>query len=142
MAKTPANLRSLARSYTEKAVSVLVEVMGDPSAPPGARVLAATQILNRGLGALAPDAVKFVPDNRDYYVYSVHSASGELLYIGKGCGRRSINSARRQSGRPRIRAVFSSEKQALSFERRLIEKFNPPNNIVYAQKLGSLNTHG
>lgn len=135
MAKAPANIRSLARSYTEQAIKVLVEVMTDPSAPPSARADAATQILNRGLGALV-NPTRFVPDQRDYYVYSIHGVDGVLLYVGKGCGRRSVQSARRQSGKPRIRATFSSEKQALAFERRLIERFNPPNNIVYAQKFG------
>lgn len=136
MAKAPANLRSLARSHTDEAIKVLVEVMTDPSAPPGARADAATQILNRGFGVLV-DPVRFVPDSRDYYVYSIHSQTGELLYVGKGCGRRSVQSAKRQSGKPRIRATFGSEKQALAFERRLIERFNPPNNVVYAQKLDS-----
>lgn len=112
--------------------------MTDPSAPPSARADAATQILNRGLGSLV-DPIRFVPDRRDYYVYSIHTASGALLYIGKGCGRRSIQSARRQSGKPRIRAIFSSEKQALAFERRLIERFNPVNNVIYAQGVSRSN---
>ncbi len=132
MAKAPVNLRSLARSHTETAIRVLVEIMGDPSAPQSARVDAATQILNRGLGTLV-DPTRYAPVNREYYVYSIHR-DGRLLYVGKGCGRRGLQSAQRLSGRARVRASFTSEKQALSFERRLIERFNPPENVVYAQR--------
>jgi hypothetical protein len=130
MAKAKADIRSTARSHALAAIKVLIEVMSDPSAPSSARVAAATQVLNRGLGSLAPDHVKFIPDNREFYVYSVQSKAGELIYIGKGIGRRSFNSAKRLDGRSRIRAVFNSEKQALAFESRLIRRFNPPQNIM------------
>lgn len=130
MAKAPANLRSLARSHTEAAVKVLVSVMNDPSAPQSARALAATEILNRGYGALI-DPQRFVPDRREYYVYSIHADQGDLLYIGKGVGRRSLKSAQRLKGKSRIRAMFTSEKQALAFEKRLILKFRPPANMVH-----------
>ena len=131
MAKAPIDVRSRARAHTEMAIRVLVEIMLDPSAPHSARVNAATQILNRGIGTIASDHVRFIPDNREFYVYSVHDPAGSLLYIGKGRGRRSVSSARRLSGRARVRAVFSSEKSALAFERRLIQKFKPPHNILY-----------
>jgi hypothetical protein len=56
-----------------------------------------------------------------------------LRKTNDGCGRRSFQSAVRLKGKARIRAVFSSEKQALLFEKRLIEKFKPINNFVYNQ---------
>lgn len=113
------------------AIRVLASIMTDPSVPPSVRAGAATQILNRGLGALAPEHTRFIPDNREFYVYSIHDKAGRLIYVGKGLGRRSFNSARRLNGRARIRAVFTSEKQALAFEARLIRRFKPPENIFY-----------
>lgn len=133
MAKAPVDLRSLARSHAASAVKVLVEIMNDPSAPQSVRALAATEILNRGLGRLV-DATAFVPDRREFYVYSIHRADGALAYIGKGCGRRAAQSATRLRGRHRVRARFTSEKQALAFERRLIERFQPPENVVYVSE--------
>lgn len=130
MAKAPANIRSLARSHTEAAIKVLVEVMNDPSAPHGVRADAATEILNRSLGRLV-DPQRFVPDRREYYVYSVHGDAGKLIYVGKGVGRRSAQSAQRLNGRSRVRAMFTSEKQALSFEKRLILRFRPEANMIY-----------
>jgi hypothetical protein len=50
MAKTPTEIRSLARSHTEQAINVLVGVMGQTDAPPAARVSAANSILDRGWG--------------------------------------------------------------------------------------------
>jgi hypothetical protein len=129
MAKAKADIRSIARSHAATAMKVLVEIMSDPSAPFSARVDAATQVLNRGCGALVPDHVRFIPDNREFYVYSIQK-DGELIYIGKGIGRRSFNSAKRFAGRPRIRAVFNSEKQALAFESRLIKRFQPRENVM------------
>ena len=131
MAKTPTDIRSKARCHTDGALRVLAELMNDPSVSPSVRAKAATEILNRGYGTLVADHARFVLDQREYYVYAVYSAGGQLIYIGKGIGRRSFQSALRLRGRARIRAVFSSEKQALAFERRLIERFKPINNFVY-----------
>jgi hypothetical protein len=50
MAKTPTDIRSLARSHTESALNVLAGVMNEASAPAAARVSAATALLNRGWG--------------------------------------------------------------------------------------------
>lgn len=50
MPKTPTDIRSLARSHTEKAVKTLVGIMGQPKAPAAARVAAANSILERGWG--------------------------------------------------------------------------------------------
>ena len=50
MSKTPTQIRSLARSHTETAVNVLAGIMNETSAPPAARVSAASAILDRGWG--------------------------------------------------------------------------------------------
>jgi hypothetical protein len=50
MAKTPTEIRSLARGHTEAAINTLVGVMNSGEAPPAARVSAATAILDRGWG--------------------------------------------------------------------------------------------
>lgn len=50
MAKAPADIRSLARSYTESAIKTLAGIMQQPEAPHAARVSAATALLDRGWG--------------------------------------------------------------------------------------------
>jgi len=50
MAKAPTDIRSLARSYTDKAIKVLAGVMMQEEAPAAARVSAATALLDRGWG--------------------------------------------------------------------------------------------
>lgn len=50
MAKAKADIRSLARSHTDKAINVLVGIANQPKAPPAARVSAATALLDRGWG--------------------------------------------------------------------------------------------
>jgi hypothetical protein len=50
MAKTPTEIRSLARAHTETAINVLVGIMNQPEAPQAARVSAANSILDRGWG--------------------------------------------------------------------------------------------
>ena len=50
MAKAKAEIRSLARSHTKKAINVFVGVMGQKKAPPAARLSAATALLDRGWG--------------------------------------------------------------------------------------------
>lgn len=50
MAKTPTDIRSLARSHTESALKTLAGIMGQTDAPPAARVSAATALLDRGWG--------------------------------------------------------------------------------------------
>jgi hypothetical protein len=53
MAKTPTQIKSLARAHTEKAISVLVGIMEQPDAPPAARVQAVNSLLDRGWGKAA-----------------------------------------------------------------------------------------
>ncbi len=50
MAKTPTDIRSLARSHTETALTTLAGIMMQPRAPAAARVSAATALLDRGWG--------------------------------------------------------------------------------------------
>ena len=50
MAKAPIDIRSLARSHTERAIQTLQGVMDCTDAPPAARVRAAEVLLDRGWG--------------------------------------------------------------------------------------------
>jgi len=50
MSKASAEIRSLARSHTDKAVKTLVGIMSQTKAPAAARVAAANSILDRGWG--------------------------------------------------------------------------------------------
>jgi len=50
VAKTPTDIRSLARSHTEAAINCLVGIMNQPEAPQAARVSAANSLLDRGWG--------------------------------------------------------------------------------------------
>jgi hypothetical protein len=50
MAKTPTQIRSLARAHTESAINVLAGIMHESSAPHAARVSAAVGLLDRGWG--------------------------------------------------------------------------------------------
>lgn len=50
MSKAPTEIRSLARSHTESALSVLAGIMNQSEAPPAARVSAAQALLDRGWG--------------------------------------------------------------------------------------------
>jgi hypothetical protein len=50
VAKTPTDIRSLARSHTETALKVLSGIMKEDKAPPAARVAAAQALLDRGWG--------------------------------------------------------------------------------------------
>lgn len=53
MAKTPTQIKSLARGHTETALNVLAGIMNEPSAPHAARVSAANSLLDRGWGKAA-----------------------------------------------------------------------------------------
>lgn len=50
MAKAPTEIRSLARSHTERAIAVLAGIMDQPDCAPAARVAAAQALLDRGWG--------------------------------------------------------------------------------------------
>lgn len=53
MAKTPIEIKSLARTHTESALKTLAGIMNEPKAPAAARVSAAEALLNRGWGKSA-----------------------------------------------------------------------------------------
>lgn len=50
MAKTPADIRSLARAHTDAAIKCLCGIMNKNDAPESARVSAAQALLDRGWG--------------------------------------------------------------------------------------------
>jgi len=50
MAKTPTEIRSLARSHTDAAINCLAGIMNKEAAPEAARISAATALLDRGWG--------------------------------------------------------------------------------------------
>ncbi len=50
MSKAPVEIRSLARSHTDKAIKTLANIMDDTECPPAARVAAAQALLDRGWG--------------------------------------------------------------------------------------------
>ena len=50
MAKTPTEIKSLARKHTESALKVRAGIMNEPEAPAAARVAAANSLLDRGWG--------------------------------------------------------------------------------------------
>src|SRR5262245_36077544 len=53
MAKTPTDIRTLARAHTDTALNVLAGIMMQPKAPHAARVAAAQALLDRGWGKAA-----------------------------------------------------------------------------------------
>ena len=53
MARTVADIRSKARAHTDMAINTLVGVCRARGAPPGARVAAASELLDRGWGRSA-----------------------------------------------------------------------------------------
>jgi hypothetical protein len=53
MAKTPTEIRSLARAHTDAAVNTLVGIMNQEKSGPRARVAAAQVLLDRGWGKAA-----------------------------------------------------------------------------------------
>jgi len=50
VAKTPTQIKSLARTHTESAINVLAGIMREAESAPAARVAAATALLDRGWG--------------------------------------------------------------------------------------------
>ena len=64
MAKTTADIRSLARNHTAKALSTLASIMNETKANPAARVAAAQALLDRGWGK-ATQVVEATVNNVD-----------------------------------------------------------------------------
>jgi hypothetical protein len=53
VAKTPTEIKSLARAHSESALNVLAGIMNETSSPHAARVAAANSLLDRGWGKAA-----------------------------------------------------------------------------------------
>lgn len=49
-ARTPKDVKQIARKHTAAAIKTLVGIMNQPKAPPAARVSAANAVLDRGWG--------------------------------------------------------------------------------------------
>ena len=75
MAKTPTEIRSIARSHTRTAINVLVGVMRCKDATPAARVSAANAILDRGWGK-APQAL----ENGDAPLELIHKIERVIVH--------------------------------------------------------------
>ena len=75
MAKTPTDIRSLARSHTATAVRTLVGIMKERRSPAAARVSAAIALLDRGWGK--PEQYVDITHKRSIHEYS----DAELLAI-------------------------------------------------------------
>lgn len=79
-AKTLTEIRSIARSHTRTAISVLVGIMRSEDATPAARVSAANSILERGWGKAAQpvqngeDALKVIHRIERVIVHPVNSS--------------------------------------------------------------------
>lgn len=80
MAKAPTDIRSLARSYTDKAIKVLAGVMQQDEAPHSARVAAATALLDRGWGK----PPQFVTDDVGKMRSALEMTDDELAAIAAG----------------------------------------------------------
>lgn len=50
MPKTPADIRSLCRAFTEKTVEIMGGIASNPNTPPGVRVQAIAHLWERGWG--------------------------------------------------------------------------------------------
>jgi hypothetical protein len=64
-----------------------------------------------------------------FYVYAIVSPAGVPLYVGKGSGRRSAQSAKKHGGSAVILERFAREKDAYKAERRYIAELKPEANI-------------
>lgn len=81
MAKTPTDIRSLARKHTESAINTLAGIMNQHEAPPSARVAAASVLLDRGWGK-APQTTEITMRN----VTAQELRDDELAAIAVGGG--------------------------------------------------------
>src|SRR5574343_278303 len=94
MAKTPTEIRSLARKHTEKALNVLAGIMNEKDAPPAARVAAANSLLDRGWGKAMQPIEATIDDKRDAadwtrseLVSLIHDANKGSARAAKANGR-------------------------------------------------------
>ena len=74
MAKTPTDIRALARQHTALAIRTLVGIASQRTAPHSARVAAATSLLDRGWGK---PKVEVISDESGY-VQALRAVAAEL----------------------------------------------------------------
>lgn len=65
MAKTPTEIKSLARTHTNAALKTLAGIMNKNDAPESARVAAAKELLDRGWGKATQTIEATIDDKRD-----------------------------------------------------------------------------
>lgn len=78
-ARTLTEIRSIARSHTRTAISVLAGIMRSKDATPAARVSAANAILDRGWGKVAQPV-----QNGDEVLEVVHRIERVIVHPEKG----------------------------------------------------------
>ncbi len=75
MAKTPTEIKSLARAHTEPAINTLAGIMNQKKAPPAARAAAANGLLDRGWGKPA-QAVQIKGDPDSPVIFNLRLSDG------------------------------------------------------------------
>ena len=89
MAKTPTEIRSLARSHTDTAMNVLVGIMKETTAPHASRVAAACYVIDRGWGK----AVQHIETiRRDASTLSDHELADIAAGRGEGADSAPVHS--------------------------------------------------
>ena len=89
MAKTPTEIRSLARAHTDSAMRVLTGIMNEPTAPHAARVAAAIHVMDRGWGK----AVQHIGTiRRDASTLSDHELADIAAGRGEGADSAPVHS--------------------------------------------------
>lgn len=68
MAKTPTEIKSLARAHTASAITVLAAIMNKTDAPESARVAAIKELFDRGWGK----ATQFIASDEDNPLTLIH----------------------------------------------------------------------
>jgi hypothetical protein len=94
VAKTPTDIRSLARSHTDSALRTLANIMSSEEAPAAARVSAAQALLDRGWGKATQTIEATIDDKRDAADWSraelvsfIHDATKGSERAAKANGR-------------------------------------------------------
>ena len=80
MAKTPTDIRSLARSHTKTAIKTLVGVMNQTETSPAARVAAANSLLDRGWGK-PPQSLAIEHETSRYSQMTDEEADARILEL-------------------------------------------------------------
>ena len=75
MAKTPTEIKSLARAHTEPAINTLAGIMNQKKAPPAARAAAANSLLDRGWGK-PPQALQIKGDPDNPVIFNLRLGDG------------------------------------------------------------------